>query len=112
MAIIYKFQKSKVAPVSSAAPPARPASSYRSVRYWLENYAHPELPDAHCVADFIDHEPLEALRSFQYELQDIARGNYNDSCMGGLLSARRRVAHGSFSNWAKVMLINASRRSA
>lgn len=108
MAIIYKFSKKKQDSTSPASP-AKPVPAYNRVRYWLENYAHPELPDAMGIEDFVENEPIEHVRSFQNELHNIVNGNYNEEHLTQILKAGRKVKHGSYSNWARLMLLKSSR---
>ena len=112
MAIIHRFPKTSVAAISSTSALARTMPKYEGVRYWVQNYADSEVEDLHTIEDFMHQEPVDRLRSFQHELHNISKGNYSDEYLGGVLSPKRRVKHGSYSNWARLMLLKTARRHA
>ena len=82
----------------------RPNPSYMKVRQWCEAYGRSDVPDNRGCRDFIDCESSEQVRSLQAELLAMAEGRYDEAILDQLVGVRRKVKHGSYQAWAKLML--------
>lgn len=77
---------------------------YQKLSYWVAQYGAADAPDQRAVHDFIECETSEAVRSLQSELIQVVQGNFKVETMDQLLGMKRRVLHGSYDAWAKLML--------
>ncbi len=78
---------------------------YKQVVYWVKNYASGGNPDQRCVQDFVDCETTEVLSTFRAELYGISQGNFDEETLDKLIGQKRKVLHGSYDEWAKLMLM-------
>ncbi|NDC36755.1 MAG: hypothetical protein EBZ48_01745 [Proteobacteria bacterium] len=82
----------------------RPNPSYTRVRQWCEAYGRSDVPDDRGCQDFLDCEGSEQIRSLQAELVAMGEGRYEDAILDQIVGTRRKVKHGSYQAWAKLML--------
>lgn len=77
---------------------------YRFVPLWVREYGMGGGPDQQAVQTFIDCETREAVVGLQNELIGISKGRYKDHVFDQVIGVKRRALHGSYSEWAKLML--------
>jgi hypothetical protein len=78
---------------------------YKQVNYWLQMYGNSGIPDQRAVETYIDCETSEAVQSLRNELIGISRGNYQDAPFDVSVGVKRRVRHGTYQEWARLMLL-------
>ena len=78
---------------------------YTKIMSWVQVYGSAGIPDQRAVQDFMECETSEAVRGLQGELQSLLNGNYNPESIDRLLGPNRKVKHGSYEAWAKLMLL-------
>ncbi len=78
---------------------------YKQVQYWLQNYGNAGNPDQRAVETYMDCETTEAVGSLRNELIGISRGNYEDKSMDLTVGVKRRMRHGTYQEWARLMLL-------
>ena len=78
---------------------------YQRVSYWVQNYGQSGIPDQRAVETFIDCETTEAVNMLRNELQMMAEGKFKEETADRLIGVKRKVKHGSYSDWAKLMLM-------
>lgn len=78
---------------------------YKNLMYWLDNYGKSGAPDDRAVHDFMICEATEAINSLRAELVAIAEGAYNEANFDQLVGPKRKMKHGSYDAWAKLMLL-------
>lgn len=79
--------------------------NYKQLRYWLSSYAAGGCEDRQAIENFIECESQEALSSLRGELIAIKNENFSEEIMLQILGPNRVAKHGSFVEWAKVMLL-------
>jgi hypothetical protein len=75
------------------------------VTYWVKTYASGGASDQRCVQDFVECETSETLSTFRAELYGISQGNVAEDVLDKLVGQKRKVLHGSYVEWAKLMLM-------
>lgn len=78
---------------------------FKHIRYWAEHYAHPGVSDQSSVENAMICESDEFLRPFQAQLNSIIQGSFDEQALDRILTTNRRQRHGSYENWAKLMLM-------
>jgi hypothetical protein len=78
---------------------------YKQLNYWLKNYGNSGASDQQAVQTFVDCENREVISGFRAELLGITHGNYADELFDRSVGVKRRARHGSYSEWAKMMLL-------
>lgn len=78
---------------------------YKNLTYWVNSYGKSGAPDERGIHDFMECENTETINSLRSELQAVSEMKYKNELMDVLLGAKRRVKHGSFAAWAKLMLL-------
>jgi hypothetical protein len=76
---------------------------YKQLNVWKDNYSLGRS-DQLAVQDFVECENDEVVRSLRSEVTAIANGSFNPETLNALLGKGRAVKHGSWDNWAKLML--------
>lgn len=79
--------------------------SFKYLVYWARNYGNAGIVDQRAVTDFMDCETDEPVRGLRFELQLISEGNYLEETLVAHLGPQRREKHGSFEDWARMMLL-------
>lgn len=80
----------------------RPA--YTRLREWVRDYGARGTEDRRAVQDYIEAENRETIATFRAELYAITCSNYDPQVLEQIVSGQRKFRHGSFENWAKLML--------
>ena len=75
------------------------------IKYFKDNYARPGCPDQRAAQDFVECENRETVRSFQAALNTIIAGGCNVESLDALVGRDRVARHGSYEEWARLMLI-------
>jgi len=78
---------------------------YNKIRAWIELYAHPEVDDRRAVETCVICESDEFMRPLQTQLHQISKGDYDEELMTNIVGNKRKAKHGSFEEWAKMMLL-------
>jgi len=78
---------------------------HKNVTYWFKAYANPGITDQRAVETFIDCESAEGVSGLRAELQSIKSGNYREQSLDLIMGAGRRMKHGSYEEWARMMLM-------
>lgn len=78
---------------------------YKQVTYWVQYYGNSGAPDQRAVETFMDCETREVVVMLQNELRGISLGNFRPEILDRLVGAKRRMNHGSYQEWAKLMLL-------
>ncbi|MDC0357673.1 hypothetical protein OAO01_02575 [Oligoflexia bacterium] len=63
------------------------------------------VPDKRAVHDFIECETDQKIRALKQQLHAISQGSYDDAAFDKTVGARRKAKHGSYHQWAKIMLL-------
>ncbi|MCB9029578.1 MAG: hypothetical protein H6619_00885 [Deltaproteobacteria bacterium] len=61
--------------------------------------------DKRGVEDFVSCEAHEGVRSLRYELQVIAEGKGQENVLDSIVGLKRKARHGTYQDWAKLMLL-------
>ena len=77
---------------------------YNKIKYWVDNYAASSTDDKRAVENFMECETREVVASFRGELIQVANRNFNPDSLQILIGGGRTLKHGSFEEWAKIML--------
>ena len=77
---------------------------YPELVYWRKTYGHPGVLDKRAVETFMDCETDERIRSLRGQLYAISMGRYDDDLFVKQFGPERKNRHGSFQEWAKLML--------
>lgn len=76
-----------------------------NIRELLNVYTMGGTADKIAVHNFLDCENEDTIRSLRNELTGISAGNFTEETLKPVLGEGRRVTHGSYSEWAKRMLL-------
>ena len=79
--------------------------TYKNLRYFSKQYGRKEVLDQRAAQDFVEVEPDYIVKSLKAELLGILHGKYNDKTMDALVGLPRKVRHGSYEEWARLMLL-------
>lgn len=77
---------------------------YDQVDYWAKHYGTGESDDLRSVHSFMDCETEEKIRSLRGQIYSISCGRYHQRSLDNQIGPARRLRHGSFEAWAKLML--------
>jgi len=77
---------------------------YKYVPLWVREYGMSGSPDHQAVQIFVDCETREAIAGLRNELIGVSKGRYKDETFDLVVGTKRKVLHGSYSEWAKLML--------
>jgi hypothetical protein len=77
---------------------------YKYVPLWVREYGMSGASDQQAVQIYIDCETREAITGLQNELIGITKGRYKDEVFDLVVGVKRKVLHGSYTEWAKLML--------
>ena len=78
---------------------------YQRVTFWVREYGGGDLSDKVGVETFMECETDELVVSLRNELAGIAAGNFKEESLDQIVGAKRRLRHGSYVEWAKLMLL-------
>lgn len=81
-----------------------PYPSYTRISQWIKEYGVAGSDDQRSIVDFLEIEAHEAIQSLRGELFALSNGRYTETTMDKLVGPARRQRHGSYEEWAKVML--------
>jgi hypothetical protein len=77
---------------------------YPELIYWKSNYANPGVLDQRAIQAYVDCETRERINSLRTQLHSISKGRYDDALFQKLFGPDRKQRHGSYQEWAKLML--------
>ena len=77
---------------------------YPEITYWVRNYAPSGVSDKRAVHAFVDCETQQRVKSLRIQLYAVASDKYDEKQLLNQLGAARKARHGTFSDWAKIML--------
>ena len=77
---------------------------FKYLTLWRDNYSLGR-PDNRSVGDFIECETAEVVNGLRAELMGIANGNGHPNTLNPLFGQDRLHRHGSWPEWAKMMLL-------
>ena len=75
------------------------------LKLWLDDYARGGMEDKRALQDFVECEAMEIVRILRNELIGIANGNFTHETLEAMLGKARPTRHGSYEEWAKMMLV-------
>lgn len=78
---------------------------YTRIKSWVDEYGNAGQEDKRAIEEFIMIEAAEAVNLLRGELMQMAKGNYSQDNLDKIVGIKRRVKHGSYDEWAKLMLI-------
>ena len=78
--------------------------SYSRVYQWIREYGASGSEDVRGARDFIEIEAAESISSLRGELLAMSQQKYTDQVLDKIVGPGRKVRHGSYAEWAKVML--------
>jgi hypothetical protein len=78
--------------------------SFDKIYFWCQNYGRADVEDKRAVKEFVEIESDEVVKPFLTQLHTIADGNYDEEILDQQVGLKRRAKHGSYSEWAKLML--------
>lgn len=84
--------------------PNRQIPSYSRVGLWIKEYGTGGSDDMRSIRDYLEIEANEAISSLRAELHSISKGNYTEDIMHKIIGQGRKVKHGSYDEWARLML--------
>ena len=80
-------------------------SFLKNLNHWIRDYSVAGVPDQRSIENFIECESAESVSSLCNELRAVASGNFEDSELDQTLGMNRKFRHGSYQDWAKMMLL-------
>jgi len=80
-------------------------SGYKQLRYFIKQYAPPGVSDQRAAQSFVDVEPDYLLKSLKSELYGVSKGKYDEESMGKIVGIPRKLRHGSYDEWARLILV-------
>lgn len=78
---------------------------YKQITFFIQNYGNTGNPDQRNVADFMECETSEAVKSLQNELIGITHSNFIPEIMDKVIGISRRTKYNTYEEWAKFMLL-------
>ena len=78
--------------------------SFDKVIFWCRHYGNADVEDKRAAKDFVEIESDETVKPFLLQLLAIADGNYDEVLLDQQVGIKRKVKHGSYAEWAKLML--------
>jgi len=81
------------------------AVNLRDVLYWAQNYGSAGSSDQRAVETFMECETREQVSPLRAQLYTISQGNCNKDTLDKIVGRNREVKHGSYEQWAKMMLL-------
>ena len=72
--------------------------------YYMKNYAHPGVSDQRACDNFLECETAEKVNPLKAQLNTVARGGIDDDYLHKIIGKGRQMKHGSYKNWALLML--------
>ena len=84
--------------------PNRPLPSFSRIGLWIKEYGSGGGDDMRSIRDYVEIEANEAVSALRAELYSISKGNYLEEVMHKIIGQGRQVRHGSYDEWAKLML--------
>lgn len=81
-----------------------PNAYYNEVIYWVKFYGDSGAPDKTGVELYIDSEAEEKVKALRAQLYAISKGQYEERSLDLQIGAKRKSKHGSYDEWAKLML--------
>lgn len=78
---------------------------FKNIYEWIKIYGSAGVPDQRAVQDYMECETSEKVRALQYELTSMASGNFVEEILDINVGVNRKLRHGSYSVWAKLMLL-------
>ena len=79
--------------------------AYDKIKYWIEHYAPPGVEDRRAVHDFLECETEDVVKLFRSQLHVISQGSYDEEVMNKVVGKKRHIKHGSYQEWARLMLL-------
>ena len=80
-------------------------AAFPRIKAWCDIYGKSEADDKRAVEDFMTCEANEAIVSLRAELVAASRGTFDDRTFDAIVGQKRRIRHGSYDAWAKMMLL-------
>jgi len=78
---------------------------YDQVMYWVKNYGSSGADDKRAAEDYLESETTEKVKVLKGQLYAISQGKYDQQKMDLQVGVKRRGVHGSYQQWAKLMLL-------
>ena len=78
---------------------------YKQITYWAQQYGNSGSPDQRAVETYMDCETREAVSTLQNELRGLTVSGAMPEVLDKTIGAKRRMKHGSYQEWAKMMLL-------
>jgi len=78
---------------------------FKNLTYWAQTYGISGAEDKKCVEDFMECETDEAIRALRAELYTISQSKFDKDYLDQMVGVKRSKRHGSFEEWAKIMLL-------
>lgn len=78
---------------------------FDKIDYWVKSYGSSGGEDQHAVNDFMTCETRELIEPFRTQLYAISKGKYDQKVLDTVVGAKRRGKHGSYDEWARIMLL-------
>ena len=79
--------------------------AYNEIYQWVREYGKSGVPDRRAVGDYVICENDELIRRFRSQLYAVSQGNYDIEQFDKIVGMNRRIRHGSYEGWAKIMLL-------
>jgi len=78
---------------------------YEQVIQWNKEYGSSGASDQRAIQTFMDCETDEKIRALRGQLYSISTGKFDAATLDKQLGAGRASKHGSYEQWAKLMLM-------
>lgn len=82
----------------------KPKSGYARLRAWLTEYGKSGMTDKEAVSSFVEIENPENVNGLRAELLAVSKGQFEEKAFDILVGRGRKVKHGSYQQWGKLML--------
>jgi hypothetical protein len=82
-----------------------PFRDYPNIRRWASEYGRADVEDKRAAEEFVEIETREAVTSLRTELTMVSQGDFDVAIFDQVLGPGRAVRHGSYADWARLMLL-------
>jgi len=77
---------------------------YKYIKLWSDEYGKGRPEDKRALGDYIECETDQCVRGLRNELVGVSKGNYIPETLDVLIGKNRMTRHGTYDEWAKLML--------
>jgi len=78
---------------------------FKNITYWIQTYGMSGAPDRKSVEDFMECETDEAVNGLRAELYTVSQGKFDKDYLDQIVGLKRSVKHGTYEEWARIMVL-------